>query len=306
MSREDVEFKTHDSVTLRGWLYTPSATTEGKLPCLILSHGWSAVKEMSLDKFAETFVSKLPIACLVYDNRGFGSSDAAPGQPRREIIPSMQISDIQDAITFAQGLEQVNPAKIGIWGSSYSGGHVLQVAAIDRRVKAVISQVPLVSGWETLNRLIRPDILPGMAEMFQGDRLARAAGQAPAMVPVTHSDPLVPSSLPSADSFAFFTKWEAKLEGKWKNEITLRSLEACRGYDPSLFINRISPTPLLMVVAENDGVTPADLALSAYARANEPKQFVILEGGHFDAYDDPVFSFSTDKQIEFLQKTLCK
>jgi len=164
----------------------------------------------------------------------------------------------------------------------------------------------MVSGWQTLDRLIRPDILPGIIEMFQADRLARAAGQSPATVPVVHSDPLVPSSLPSADSFEFFTEWESKLGGKWKNEITLRTLEACRAYDPSLFITRISPTPLLMLIAKKDGVTPTDLALSAYARANEPKQFVLLEGGHFDAYSDPVFSFSIDKQIEFLQENLCK
>lgn len=58
-----------------------------------------------------------------------------------EIIPSLQQSDIQDAITFAQGLEQVDPSKIGIWGSSYAGGHCLQVGAADRRVKAVIANV---------------------------------------------------------------------------------------------------------------------------------------------------------------------
>jgi len=260
---------------------------------------------MSLDKFAEEFVSKLQIKCLVYDNRGFGSSDVATGQPRLEIIPAMQISDIQDAITYAQGLAEINPAKIGIWGSSFSGGHVLQVGAIDRRVKAVISQVPLVSGWETLNRLIRPDILLGMMDMFQGDRLARAAGKAPATIPVVSSDPLVPSSLPSADSFAFYNEWDSKLDGKWQNEITVRTIEACRGYDPSLFINRISPTPLLMLIMDKDGVTPTDLALSAYTRANEPKRFVMLEGGHFEAYSDPVFSISISKQIEFLQQFLC-
>lgn len=143
MPRKDIEFRTNDAVTLRGWLYTPSTSPQSgsKLPCLVMSHGWSAVKEMALDKFAEAFIAKLAIVCLVYDNRSFGSSDTSPGQPQYEIIPSVQISDLQDAITYAQGLEIVDPSKIGIWGTSYSGGHVLQTAAIDKRVKACVSQV---------------------------------------------------------------------------------------------------------------------------------------------------------------------
>ena len=137
MGREDVEFKTCDQVILRGWFFKPeSAPAEGsKLPCLVMSHGFSALKEMDLDTFAEYFISKLPISCLVYDNRGFGSSDNASKQPRQEIIPSQQHSDISDAITYAQSREDVDSEKIGIWGSSYSGGHVLWVGAVDRRVK---------------------------------------------------------------------------------------------------------------------------------------------------------------------------
>ena len=142
MPRQDIELKTHDQLILRGWLYTPSSLKEGnELPCLIMSHGFSAVKEMVLDNYADHFTSKLRLACLVYDNRGFGSSDCAPHQPRGEIIPSMQISDLQDAITYAQTRDEIDASKVGIWGTSYSAGHCLHVAAIDRRVKACISQV---------------------------------------------------------------------------------------------------------------------------------------------------------------------
>jgi cephalosporin-C deacetylase-like acetyl esterase len=94
---------TSDNVTLRGWLFTPESTSS-KLPCLIMSHGWSALKEMDLDAFANYFTSKLALSCLVYDNRGFGDSDQKDGHPRQEIIPSLQQSDISDAITFAQSL----------------------------------------------------------------------------------------------------------------------------------------------------------------------------------------------------------
>jgi len=141
MSRQDIEFKSSDSVTLRGWFYTPSNHNGSELPCLVMLHGFSAVKEMDLDHFAEQFLSKLDICVLIHDNRGFGASDAAPGQPRQEIIPALQISDLQDAITYAQSRKEVDPEKVGLWGSSYAGGHVLYTAAVDRRVKACISQV---------------------------------------------------------------------------------------------------------------------------------------------------------------------
>jgi cephalosporin-C deacetylase-like acetyl esterase len=163
-TRKDISFKAVDGTVLRGWLYTPSTAPSGKTPCLVMSHGFTAIKEMDLDAFAEVFSSKLPLACLVYDNRNFGASD---GEPRQEIIPAMQHSDMSDAITYAQSLDEIDPEKIGIWGSSYSGGHVLHVGAVDRRVKAVLCQVPLVDGWANFHALVRPDFVKGMEDGFQ-------------------------------------------------------------------------------------------------------------------------------------------
>jgi len=171
MPREDVSFQTSDKVTLRGWFYTPTSASSTKLPCLVMSHGFSALKEMDLDAFAEYFTSKLPISCLVYDNRGFGASDVKAGEPRHEILPYVQCNDISDAITYAQTRNEVDGEKIGIWGSSYSGGHVLWVGAVDKRVKAVLSQVPCVSGWENFHRLIRPDFVAGLNQTFQAGML---------------------------------------------------------------------------------------------------------------------------------------
>ena len=142
--RQDISFKTVDGVTLGGWFYPPAAKPDGdsKAPCLVMSHGFSAVKEMLLKDWAEAFQAAVPsLSILVYDHRGFGSSETGPNQVRCEIVPSEQISDMSDAITYAQMRPEVDPQKIGIWGTSYSGGHVLEVGANDRRVKAVISQV---------------------------------------------------------------------------------------------------------------------------------------------------------------------
>jgi pimeloyl-ACP methyl ester carboxylesterase len=79
-----------------------------------MAHGFSALKEMDLDTFAEFFTSNLPLTCLVYDNRGFGDSDTKEGQPRHEIIPAQQTSDYSDAITYAQSRAEVDRDRIGI------------------------------------------------------------------------------------------------------------------------------------------------------------------------------------------------
>jgi cephalosporin-C deacetylase-like acetyl esterase len=106
---------------------------------------------MDLDSFAEYFTTHNPITALVYDNRCVGATD---GKPRFEFIPSFQMSDFQDAITYSQSLEEVNPQKIALWGTSYSGGNVLQVAAFDHLVKAVLSQNSMVSRVENAARLV--------------------------------------------------------------------------------------------------------------------------------------------------------
>src|SRR5215813_12503586 len=113
--RKDIEFRAEDGVTLRGWHYTPD-NRSGRSPTIIMAHGFSAVKEMYLDKFAEAFAAA-GLSALVFDNRNFGASG---GEPRQEIDPWRQVRDYRDAITFAEALEETDANRIGIWGSSYS------------------------------------------------------------------------------------------------------------------------------------------------------------------------------------------
>lgn len=177
--REDVAFNTGDGVTLRGWFYKPAVNTNLRVPCLVMSNGFAAVKEMSLDAFAGCFTSRLPLNCLVFDNRGFGASGPREGRLRQEIVPAVQNSDISDAITYAQSREDVDPDKIGIWGTSFSGGNVLWVGAADRRVKAVLSQVPLIDGWQNYHWLVKGATLDETERRLQEG-----------MVVSTHSTPL--------------------------------------------------------------------------------------------------------------------
>jgi fermentation-respiration switch protein FrsA (DUF1100 family) len=278
--REDVEFHA-DGVALRGWLYTPDRAS-GPAPTVVMAHGFSAVKEMYLDRFAEVFADA-GLAALVYDNRNFGASD---GEPRQEIDPWAQVRDYRTAITYAATRSEVDADRIGVWGSSYSGGHVLVVGAIDRRVKCVACQVPLVSGHANFRALARADFIGAFQAQFDADRQARYRGEAPAMVPVVDEDPLAPSALPTADSYTWFTETHESRAPAWRNETTLRSVEMFTEYEPGTYLPWISPTPLLMCVAENDVLTLTGLAIAAFATANEPKKLVILPGGHFDAYVD--------------------
>ena len=185
---QDIEFSA-EGVILRGWLYQPIITT-GQVPAIIMAHGYNCIKELYLDKYAEVFAA-YGFVVLVFDNRNFGDSD---GEPRQELDPWQQVRDYRHAITFMQTQAFVDPKRIGIWGTSYSGGHVLVVAALDKRVKCVVSQVPTISGWEGMLRRIQPGDWSGMSAQFDQDRMARFKGQPPKMVPMV-TDPIIKTSL---------------------------------------------------------------------------------------------------------------
>lgn len=288
--REDVEFSA-DGVTLRGWFYGAEGAG-ATAPCVVVQHGFSAVKEMHLDSYAEIF-SRAGLACLVYDHAGFGASDVAPGKPRQEIDPWLQIRDIQHAITYAQSREDVDAAQIGLWGSSYGGAHAYVTAAIDRRIKAVCGQVPLISGSRNFASLVRVDFWAAMDEVFAADRLARMRGEDPVLIPVVDADPTAQSALPTADSYEFFTSVAEERAPSWRNEVTARSLELFRGYEPAQYLPLISPTPLLMVVAPHDRLAAGEWACAAFETAAHPKRLVLTPGGHFDAYRGEGFEISS-------------
>ena len=275
---EKVEFKTGDGTILRGRVYRPENAT-APTPIVVMCGGFGSIVEVLLEPFALRF-AEAGLAVLLYDHRNFGYSD---GPIRQETDPFQQVADLRDAVTFAQGLPGIDPERVGAWGSSYSGGHVLFLAATDRRVKCVVSQVPFISGSETMARNVRPDFLGMTRSMFAADRAARMAGQAPMLMPLVTAEPLQPAVLPSPDAYEFTVK---HMEGAptFQNAVTVRSMELAGAYEPGAYIAGVSPTPLLMIVGLEDAVTVPDLALEAYERANQPKELVLLKGGHFDPY----------------------
>lgn len=276
--REDISFEAEGDV-LRGWLYTPD-NESGPVPTIVMAHGFSAVKEMYLDKFAEAF-AEAGLASVVFDNRNFGESD---GEPRYEIDPYQQVRDYRHAITYAETRDEVDSDRIGVWGTSYSGGHVLTVGAWDSRVECVVSQVPLTDGLYNLRRLVRADLIGDLREQINEDRRARFQGEDPAYIPVVSEDLLGDAALPTQDSYEWFTETEEQRAPNWENEVTLKTIELMSEYAPKDHVKEISPTPLRMIIANGDHLAVKDAAFETYEKAREPKSIVTLDGGHFEAY----------------------
>jgi uncharacterized protein len=276
--RKNVEFAVEGGATLRGWLFVPGA--KGPARAITLAHGYAGVKEHGLERFARA-PAEAGFVVLVHDHRNFGASD---GPERGDVDPWQQITDWRRAISFLESQPEVDPAHIGIWGTSYAGGHAIVLGATDRRLKAVVSQVPTISGFEQGMRRVAPEGIAGLERAFAEDDRDQLRGKPLRRQLVVSEDPTVPASYRSKDAIDFYL--QPTLPGIWENSVTIRSTRAARMYEPGIWVPRVSPTPLLMVVALSDTITVTDLALAAYQRALEPKRLALISGGHFAPYFD--------------------
>ncbi len=261
---------------LSALLYIPHK--EGRCPAIIMAHGFGLTKEAYIDKYAEKFAAN-GFVVLLFDYRNLGESE---GYPRQEVNPFLQIEDYKNSITFALSLDKVDPMKIGIWGTSYSGGHVLVVAATDRRVKCVVAQVPTISGFRSALRRMPAEKIPVYLMSIQQDRLNRLNNGQPMMkklVGEASDNPIYPTS----DAKEYYME-AYNLSGTFHNEVTLRSTEYSRMYEPGIYVARISPTPVLYIVALKDTVTPTDLCLEAFEKTLQPKALKTIADGHFSPY----------------------
>ena len=276
MHRDDVEFAVEGGVTLRGWLFVPDGPPPH--PAITMAHGFAGVKEHGLDRFATAFAAA-GFVVLVHDHRGFGASG---GLPRFDVDPWVQIADWRRAISFLESQPVVDENRIGLWGTSYAGGHAIVLGATDRRLRAVVAQVPTISGYQQSLRRVAPDLVPALDAAFADDERRQFHGAPPATQAVVNADLSVPAAYRSPEAVAFYT--QPVPEGVWENAVTLRSTRAARMYEPGTWISRVSPTPLLMIVGLHDTITVADLALGAYEQALQPKKLLTIDGDHFEPY----------------------
>jgi uncharacterized protein len=286
---EDVEFLS-EGVTLRGWFLLPPGPRPH--PAIAMAPGFAAVRHGFLGHPYHEVFAKRGLAVLLFDNANCGDSN---GEPRQELDPIVQQRGYRDALTYLALDERIDPDRLGIWGTSYSGGHVLAVAAADRRVKCVVSQAMTISGRANLRRRLTPAAYSELRQSWYEDRLLRARGLPPPTVTAFGED---------SESVAFANKRPAEHRQNWRNEVTLRSWEYYAEYDPVDAIDRICPTPLLMIVALKDEMTPAEDALAAYNRALQPKELLIIPGGHYAVYEGDGYVASASAALDWFQRYL--
>jgi uncharacterized protein len=265
LKREDVEFQS-EGYTMRGWLYSPDGP--GPHPAIACGHGFTGVKEGFLHHDYPGVFAKAGFIVLAFDYPCSGASD---GPLRGELDPIAQQKEYRDAITFLSDRADVDASRIGVWGTSYGGGHVLTVAAYDRRIKCVVSQVPTISGYQNALRRNSPDGFVEKQREWEADRLHRLRGGKPGMIKALADDNM-------------FTKMPPECSVNLDTHVTTRTMEMYAEYEPAAFIERIAPTPLLMIIADTDTMTFTDEELAAYARAREPKALLIVPGDHRVVY----------------------
>ena len=296
--RRDITFESK-GLRCAGWLYVPDDLKQGqRAPTIVMAHGFSAVKEQNLDDYAERF-AKAGFVTLVFDYRYLGTSE---GEPRGQIFWYQQHEDYRNAITWVSDQPEADPLRIGLWGTSYSGAHVLYLGAHEIRIKAVVSQVHGgINTWDALEIILKKEGIALIKDMINQDRIARYKTGKINYLPVTGPEG-EEAFMPGNEAYEWFTRSDAP---NWLNQVTMESVEKFIEYDPGAWIHRISPTPLLMILAEKDTVIRLDMAKKVYERAGEPKDLIVLPCKHFDVYDkEPYFSQAADAAIQWFKKYL--
>jgi len=294
--RSDVRFRSGDG-ECAAWVYRPAAT-EGKVaPCVVMGHGFGAVRDQRLDAYAERFAAAGLVA-VVFDYRNFGDSS---GEPRQLLDIRRQHEDWRAAISFARRLEGVDPSRVGIWGSSFGGGHVLAIAAEDHSLAAAVSQVPFVDGLRTLPALGVRHTLRLTAAGLR-DQAGALLGRPPHMIAAA-GPPGSRSAMNTPDTWPGMQLLTPE-HSTWRNEVAARIALHIGSYRPARSAARIT-CPTLYCIAEHDQLTAARFALQAAARTprSEVRSYPI---GHFEIYVGEPFERAVSDQVEFLTRHLCR
>jgi pimeloyl-ACP methyl ester carboxylesterase len=292
VNRIETEFESAGT-RCAAWLFLPESDVEGRRPpVVVMAHGFGAQREMRLPEFAERFASR-GLAALVFDYRCFGDSD---GEPRNLIDPRRHLVDWRAAVEHAKASPDVDASRLALWGTSFSGGHVLALGSELSGISAIVSQVPFV-GLDSRGASMP---LGKMARaLFSGLRdLARAArGASPYYVPIA-GPPEVFAFLNTPDVMDAFQDLVPP-GSTWQNRAPARVLFQMSRYRPLREAAKIT-APVLMVAAEDDSLIPV-ASVEAASKQVPNCELVILPGtGHFEPYTGEVFERVAEREAEFL------
>jgi uncharacterized protein len=285
MLRQDVEFVSGGDI-VRGWFLTPDGVgVEALLPAIVMAGGWCYVKELVQPHYAQFFVDA-GFAVLLFDYRNFGASE---GARRQHIDPNMQIEDYRNAISYLESRQDVDPLRIGVWGLSYSGGHALVLAAIDPRVKCVVSQIPVIDGYRNMRRVHGTIGFRRFEQLLLEDRRRRyATGQGGTLPHAAENPTLEVSTWPFPETYTTFKQLKESEAPAYQNLSTVESAELLMSYSVAPFLPRILDVPILVIVAEKDDLTLWDLEIEAYNTIPTSKKRLVTIGGstHMTLYSD--------------------
>lgn len=299
--RQDVEFKSCGS-TIRAHLYMPEGN--GPFPIVVMAGGWCYVKELVQPEYAKAFAGA-GIAALVFDYRNFGDSD---GEPRQHLDPWGQIEDYRNAISFAETLPGIRKDRIGIWGISYSGGHVLVVGATDPRVRCIVSNIPVVDGYLTMKQVHSALAFRDLQQLIVEDRRARLRTGEYGYMPMSSETPATElTTWPFPEVTSAFTNFKNTVAPNHEHRNTIASTELLMHYDVTPFLGRILNTPVFMSVAEGDDITLWEKEIEVFNRIATPKKQLLVceDTSHMTLYSNMSrLEFLAQKGKEFLVKQL--
>ena len=272
-------------------------TTSRGRPCVVMAHGFGATRDAGLLPFAEQFAAA-GADVLLFDYRGFGTSD---GTLRQDVDHRRHREDYHAAIAAARARKGVDPARIALWGSSYSGGHVIAVAAKDQRVAAVVSQGAAMDGLAALF-MVRGESGTGTALALTKAGLRDVFGalrrRPPVLVPIVGppgSNAVI--SAPGAED-----GYRTIMGPTFRNEMCARGILRIARNRPVRAAAAVT-CPVLVVIAERDNIAPVKAVRTVAARIPQ-SETLALPVGHFDIYVGAPFETSVAAQVEFLRRTL--
>lgn len=270
----------------------------GGRPCAVMAPGFGGTRDSGLLGYAEGLAAA-GLDVLLFDYRGFGASG---GSPRQLVSVHRQRQDYHAAVAAARQLAGVAPERIVLWGISYAGGHVVAVAAQDRRVAATISVTPAMDGVTVLIQLARnggPAHLARAAGHGLRDALRALTGRAPHLVPMVGE--------PGSDAII------AKVGGEkafrviagpsWRNELCARTALEAGLNRPIRFASRVG-CPLLVQAGTSDTICPPQAARRAAAKAGARGELREYPVDHLDVYAGPGQERALADQLAFLRRCL--
>lgn len=295
MTRSDLSLTSHGD-TLAAWHYraeTDAWTTAAGRPCVVMAHGFGATKDAGLTPFAERFAAA-GADVVVFDYRGFGTSG---GSPRQNVDHRRHRDDYRSVVAQVRALDGIDPDRIVLWGSSYSGGHVVAVAAGDPRVAAVVSQGAAMDGLAAVVEIVK---YAGPVHLL---RLTAHALRG--VVQRSYSIPIVaaPGELAAVTSHDGLSGYRTIMGPTFENRMLARGILPILLNRPVAVAAKLS-MPLMLVVAASDTIAPPAAVERVAAKARGRVVVERFDVGHFDIYRGETFEVSAAAQVAFLESVL--